>query len=207
MVPSFPPFAITTHHVGVADQNAIEFGFEEPTCKAELSNCQTNTLELESHTLELESRTVELERQVSAADRRLLECGAQPSAEPTVVSPCADNNTAVAGTGADCATLAALGYCDAYLCTTCPYAGVCDASCGYCSSSPSTGGNDDACADYDAEVLAATGGYDCATMAAYAQCDVYLCRTCPLAGLCGAACGYCSSETTSAPTISTPPSL
>ena len=104
------------------------------------------------------------------------------------------DDDASAATGYDCATLAAYGQCGIHLCPTCDAAGVCDASCGYCSAAPTTSPTLSAdCLDFDDEASAATG-YDCATLAAYGQCDIHLCPTCDAAGVCDASCGYCSSE-------------
>ena len=59
------------------------------------------------------------------------------------------------------------------------------------------------CIDDDDTVSAATGGYDCTTLATYGLCDTYACSTCSLTGLCDASCGYCSSSVDT-PSTSTP---
>ena len=129
--------------------------------------------------------------------RALAEAGANVSTAATTCRD--DDSTVIAATGYDCATLAAAGQCDLYFCASCAYAGTCDASCGLCSAetaSPSIAPTGSPCTDDDATVIAATG-YDCATLAAAGQCDVYFCASCAYAGTCDASCGLCSAETES----------
>ena len=73
----------------------------------------------------------------------------------------------------------------------------------------STLGSAAGCVDFDDSVLVVTGGFDCAAIAAYAQCDIYMCPTCSLGGFCDLSCGYCTapSSTSAVPTVSAVPSL
>ena len=48
------------------------------------------------------------------------------------------------------------------------------------------------CADDDAAAMA-IAGVDCPTASEYGYCDSYLCPDCAYAGVCDAACGYCST--------------
>ena len=57
--------------------------------------------------------------------------------------------------------------------------------------------------DFDANVSAATGGYDCATVASYGMCDTYACPACTLAGLCDHSCNYCAANSTANDTLPT----
>ena len=140
-----------------------------------------------------------------------------------IAGSCVDDNAAVtAAVGSDCATASIGGYCDTYLCPTCPYAGYCDVSCGFCSTvteaptrapttsptpAPIPAPTSSSCADDDVAVTAAVGS-DCATASARGYCDTYLCPTCPYAGYCDISCGFCSTVTkapTRAPTTSLTP--
>ena len=112
--------------------------------------------------------------------------------------------------GYDCATILAVGYCPSYMCPTCSGAGLCDVSCGYCSTteptteptaSPSATEAD--CVDSDDGYY----GYDCATILAVGYCPSHMCPTCSGAGLCDVSCGYCSTSvvSTASPTLSPAP--
>ena len=130
---------------------------------------------------------------------------ATPTAAPTA---CADDDAAAeAILGLDCQTLTAQGYCNTYLCRSCTYARLCDTSCGFCDAptttptaapTPTTTSALD-CVDYDAEVSASSGGFDCSTLASMGYCDSTFCPTCDSSGYCDVACGYCP---TPAPTAS-----
>ena len=117
-------------------------------------------------------------------------CGYCPTPEPTP-APCADDDDAAssASGGYDCATLAAYGQCASLFCSSCDYAGYCDASCGYCPTPEPTPAP---CADDDDAASSASGGYDCTTLAAYGQCSALFCPTCDYAGYCDVSCDYCS---------------
>ena len=126
---------------------------------------------------------------------------------PTPSTDCADVDITEATGGYDCAAMAAYGYCGSYYCPTCPYPETCDVSCGYNNCSATMGSptpiptlpptSSTTCGDVD--ITEATGGYDCATMAAHGYCDTYYCPTCPHPGNCDVSCGYCP---TPAPTAS-----
>ena len=98
-----------------------------------------------------------------------------------------------------CATILAVGYCPTYMCPTCSGAGLCDVSCGYCSTTapttlPSRSPSLADCVDSEDGYY----GYDCATILAVGYCPTYMCPTCSGAGLCDVSCGYCPSP---APTV------
>ena len=113
--------------------------------------------------------------------------------------------------GYDCDDMMNSGQCELYFCSTCDMAGLCDASCGYCTASPSIApseglqpsslGPSPSCVDFDYMVMNYTGGYDCDAMANAAYCEPNFCPTCELAGLCDASCGYCGTRSAS-PTTS-----
>ena len=51
------------------------------------------------------------------------------------------------------------------------------------------------CIDHDENVSRTTGGFNCADLAALAQCPIYFCSTCIFAGLCDVSCSYCLTPT------------
>ena len=121
----------------------------------------------------------------------------------TAASECLDmDETVSAATGRNCSDFVTTSQCEVYFCSTCVLSGLCDASCGYCALTPTIAPSV-ACLDDDDTVSAATGGYDCATVASYGMCDTYACPTCSLAGLCDASCTYCTSTPTAVGTIPT----
>ena len=125
------------------------------------------------------ARTARRMRDISNPRRRLT---------GTCSCSCADDDvtvTAVLGVGCADAT----GYCDAYFCPTCAYAGYCDVSCGHCTP----------CADDDVTVTAVLGA-GCADATSY--CDAYFCPTCAYAGYCDISCDFCVADAapTSIPT-------
>lgn len=126
------------------------------------------------------------------------------------IETCENRDTEIRkATSSTCAELveANSGYCARQFCPTCQYAGYCDLTCGFCSSSstppaasevdpgssPSPNQNPRTCADKDAEVSAQTS-YTCAQIAQTepAYCESDFCPTCPYSGYCDLSCGFCS---------------
>ena len=125
---------------------------------------------------------------------------ASPTPAPTTTAPsalgCIDYDVEVSANsgGFDCATLATMDYCASTFCPTCSSTGYCDLACGYCPTpAPTTA----PCVDYDAEVSASSGGFDCATLASMGYCGSEFCPTCSSSGYCDAACSYCSKNSDS----------
>ena len=213
----------TNHDTNPNDNDSCQLLHEIEFDRAEAWAARSRQIELDLaraveriHDLELEA---EMRTAQPPRERRLTE---NVTDAPTTAPSCTDNDAALVSTGANCATLASLGHCDTYFCTSCPYAGICDASCGLCSItpsptpmpiatvpssstlSPSLLGTGNACEDNNVAVSQATG-FECATLAALGYCETALCPTCNAAGSCDVTCGYCSSSTAT-PTIQLVPS-
>ena len=53
------------------------------------------------------------------------------------------------------------------------------------------------CTNFDDVVMNYTGGYNCDELMNSGQCELHLCSTCEMAGLCDASCGYCLASSPS----------
>ena len=132
---------------------------------------------------------------------RALSGSAEPTTTASLIPYCLadDNAAAEALSGLDCQGMDAAGYCDAYLCWDCVYAGVCDTTCDFCCDDRHL--KDTTCASFPGLLQDALL---CPALASRGYCETRFCSSCgEWAGACDLSCGFCpvGSPVTMAPTV------